>query len=377
VRLEQSKLGYLGFLGILGFLGYLATILNNSNLRWLHLFHLFFLFFLFFATSRRKLSSLHSLQVGQLSPELRGSSVSVQIAEPADLSVPIYLNQQIVFDSIAVIEDGFSRLSTIKTSTSESETDKLSLGGSIGASNVFALLGVSLSSEKGREVDSQEQTEKTQARVHTPTSLFAKLRLNLKERDLLKNVESQEDILQLDSGDFIEFRAVLGRNPLVETLESFKQLMEMAVAFDSSQSQRRSKSKRAQDPNAIIMQQLDSMLGALVQPDSVELIGKLKDVPAAKSVFTARLDYFVREDASETIDGEFRVLGKVTRVVIPDSGESINLLRKTTFRGFDRRLFDQLADAFVESGEMGIRFPELVTEIEGPAFQIIPVAIFA
>jgi hypothetical protein len=374
---SQNRLGYLGFLGILGFLGYLAALLNNPGLCWLHLFHLFFLFFAFFALPSRRTPSLHSLQLGQASPGLQQSSDSVvRITEPADISIPIYLNQQVVFDSIAIIEDGFSRLSTIKTSTAESETDKSGLGASIGASNVFALLGVSLSSERGKETGSQEQTEKMQERVHTPTSLFAKLRLSLKGRNLLRYIETQEDLEQLNSGEFVEFKALLKRNPLVETIESFKQLMEMAIAFDAMQGQRGSKGKRAQDPNAIIMRQMDSMLDALTQSNSIELIGELLDVPGVKSVLTARLDFFSQDDASEIIDGEFRILGKVTRVVAPDSGESINLLRKTAFGRFDHRLFDRLADAFVGSEEIGIRFPELITEVEGPAFQIVPVAIF-
>lgn len=371
---ERNRLGYLGFLG---FLGYLTAPLGNPGLRWLHLFHLFFLFFLFFAGSCRGSSSLHSLQVGQASPKLWEPSVSsVQIEEPADLCVPIYLNQQIVFDSIAIIEDGFSRFSTIKTSTSESQTGKSGLGASIGASNVFALLGVSFSGERGRETGSREQTEKTQERIHTPTSLFARLRLNIKERDLLRYVETQEDVLQLASGDFVEFTALLKRNPLVETLENFKELMAVAPVFDTGRSGSSARGKKAQDPNAVIMRKLDGMLSALTPSNSVELIGELLDVPGVKSVLTAKLDFFGQEDSSEIIDGEFRILGKVTRVVALGSDESINLLRKTTLRAFDRRLFDQLADAFVESEAAGVHFPKILTEIQGPAFQVIPIAIF-
>jgi hypothetical protein len=162
----------------------------------------------------------------------------------------------------------------------------------------------------------------------------------------------------------------------VDTIRSFKQLMEMAVVFEPQQGQKQSRGRRDRDPNTVIMRQLDGMLDALTQSNSIELIGELLDVPGVKAVLPARLEFFSRGDASEVVDGEFRVLGKVTRVVRLGSEESINLLRKTAFGGFRQQLFDQLADAFEGSQEIGITFPELVTRIEAPAFQVVPIAIF-
>ena len=44
---------------------------------------------------------------------------------------------------------------------------------------------------------------------------------------------------------------------------------------------------------------------------------------------------------------------------------------------FDKQMFNTLSDALASSQSAGVRFPELITEIEGPALQIIPSAIFA
>lgn len=300
--------------------------------------------------------------------------------QPTDLSIPIYLNQQVVFDLLAVLDDGFSRLSTIKTSASESETNKYGIGASIGVSNVFALLGVSFSGERGKEKGSQDQIEISQEKVHTPTSLFAKLRLKLQELKLLRSIDSSESLGELASGEFVEFRALLRKNPLVETIESFKQLMEMAILFQgenaSVQKGGQPKGKQSQNPNAALMKQMDVMLAALNQSNSIELIGELLDAPEVRAVLTARPDFFSQGSTAEIIDGEFRILGKVTRVVASDSGETIDLLRKTTFGRIDRRLFDELSQALVGMETVGLRSAELVTEIQGPALLVIPIAIF-
>jgi len=289
------------------------------------------------------------------------------------------LNQRIVFDLLAVIEDGFSQLSTIKTSMSDAETQKSGMGASIGVSNVFALLGVSFKGERGTEKGTEMQAEILEEKVHTPTSLFSKLRAMLKQQQLIKEIPTQEGSIEgLKSGQFIEFRAVLRKNPLVDTLEGFKQLMSVAVIFTGEQTKgakgRKPKGGRRQDQ--LIMQQLDGMLSALTESNSIELIAEVLDTPTIKAILSAELDYFKDRSASEIIDGEFRVLGKVVRVVQPDSGETINLLRKTSFGRFPRKIFDELANAFVEVEEIGIKFPELITEIEGPTLQVIPIAIF-
>jgi len=298
---------------------------------------------------------------------------------PSDLCIPIYLNQQVVFDLLAVFDDGFSRLSTIKTSTGETETNKYGMGGSIGVSNAFALLGVSFSGERDKEKGLQRQTEISQEKVHTPTSLFVKLKLKLQDRRLVRKIDSSEALVKLSSGDFVEYKAILRQNPLIDTLENVKKLMEMATLFASESARAnapKQKATRSQNQTALITRQLDGMLSALTQSNSIELVGELVDAPGAKSVLTSKLEFFSAGTASEIIDGEFHVLGKVTRVIQRDAPESINLLRKTAFGRLDQKLFEGFAEAIAGAEEAGLHSPEFVTEIKGPALLVVPIAIY-
>lgn len=94
------------------------------------------------------------------------------------------------------------------------ETSK---GLQLGRSNVFALLGVQLD-RMGTDHKEQAQTESTaQELIHTPTSLFARLRQELKEQ---KPIYEADCRFCPESGQFIEFTATLRRNPWVEFLEA-------------------------------------------------------------------------------------------------------------------------------------------------------------
>jgi len=294
-----------------------------------------------------------------------------------DLCIPIYLNQQIVFDSLAVFDDGFYRLSTIKTASGETESSKLGSGASIGVSNVFAFLGVSFSGEHGKEKEKQERVEVTQEKIHTPTSLFAKLRTGLQEKELLKFLKTTDEFENVENGDFVEFKAILHKNPLVDTIEVIKNFTEIARLFPSDKNLLEKTPQRGSKPknqSQEIIKQLDVILKALSQSNSIELLGELVSNPEIKVVLTTKSNFFNSGGETEIIDGEFLVLGKVIRVIRSD--ESINLLRKTTFGRFKEDTLNKLVSGFEGFENAGYRIPELITEIKAPAFQVIPIAIF-
>ncbi len=104
------------------------------------------------------------------------------ISSSRRLSIPIYLNQRIVFDLLAIVREGFSQLRTIRTSDTESQTNRSDLGGQLGASNVFAFWASDSKDPEGRNSKaSQNQQEVAEERVFTPTSLFSALRDGLIE----------------------------------------------------------------------------------------------------------------------------------------------------------------------------------------------------
>ena len=135
--------------------------------------------------------------------------VEEMIQDSLDLCIPIYLNQQIVFDLLAIIDDGLSDVTTIKTSVTDSERKSASAGSTIGLSNLLSLIGVSFSGNLNKENATGEQTELSKKKIHTPSSLFSKLRISLKEMNLVNELDTIEDFNKLESGMFVEFKAIL------------------------------------------------------------------------------------------------------------------------------------------------------------------------
>lgn len=317
---------------------------------------------------------------GREPEESQISALSELATASSDLPVPIYLNQRIVFDLLATLEDGFAQLTTVRTSTAATDVQGTEAGASLGTANVFALLGVTLGGAVEKRAGRTSATELSTEKVHTPTSLFAKLRNLLRERQLLHEVITADDIAGL-SGEFVEFRAVLRKNPLVDTMEGFKELMNLAFAVSEESpsgaaTQRKPHGKQV-DKNRIILSQMDAMVNALRSSGSIDLLAEIHGDEELRAVIVTEPSYFNDPSMSEIIDGEFRVLGKVTRVIAESSDEAINLLRKTSFGRFQQQILSQLTQGFGGAKDVGLNFPEMETTVHGPVMQVVPIAIFA
>ena len=305
----------------------------------------------------------------------------------SDLPIALYLNQRVTFDLLAVLEDGFTRMATIQTSSSNAETTGLEAGAQLGIANPFAFLGLSLGGKGKRDTIAKLEDLKTEQLVHTPTSLFAKLRRELSQRALIKTVnEELANFGELSPGDFVEFEATLRRSPLLIVLNTFLDLGQLAEVFDTQSrpagtgSERRRKGQGNQQAGGqqgnqipLLVRQIQGVRDAVTAAGSEDLIA---ECGPHRFVLTAERPFFVDPTMNDVIDGTFRILGKITRVVPKDADEGISLLRKTPLGNFGG-LVGKLETAFASLPEGGFTGQKVETEIRAPTLQVIPVGIYA
>lgn len=106
------------------------------------------------------------------------------------LIVPVYLNQKLVFDLLAMLQDGISTVKAINTTSgdSSSQNEKLSVG--FGLSEAFStLLKIDLSGSQDKSKSDTNSLETNEEKVHTPASLFFKLRNLLIEKNIYRNCQ--------------------------------------------------------------------------------------------------------------------------------------------------------------------------------------------
>ena len=297
----------------------------------------------------------------------------------SSLNIPIYLNQKVVFDMLASIEDGFSQFSTIQTSVERKTTSSGDASAEIGSSNVFALLGIKLKgSLKGEEAEKDSEML-SQQRVHTPSSLFQKLRSYLYQENLVRHLLNADMLKDLHPGDFIEIKGELSKNPLVSAIDSLIEVMELVTGFTETESSNQKKGhNRAQSNDKKTIEQIKAFSNGLQTESIVDLICRIEyEQSIVNCVLPVYHEYFFNRNMNELTDGSYKIFGKITKS-IPNSGESINLLRNTSFSLIKESVLDSMFAHFQSEDvqSSGIDLPDISTKINGPAIMVLPIAIF-
>ena len=286
--------------------------------------------------------------------------------------IPVYLNQSYVFDVLAMMEDGFSHVKSLKETQSEQHEKNSTVSGELGVSNAFALLGVKFGGGKELKAGNETSHESTEEKVHTPNSLFFKMRVRLHELEVIAS-----DLSEVKPGDFVEFSVTLRKNPMIHALENIQTMFRMAGIFEQQETQPSNKNRNSykapRSENDKMKELVNSFLEEM-NSGSYDLIGEIQDYSSIKVVVTLDRSYTDKNSLSDIIDGQYKVLGKVTKVTQNDEGEVINLLRNTSFALLPASTFDELASNFASMGDI---MPELFTEVKSPALQIVPICIFS
>ena len=195
----------------------------------------------------------------------------------------------------------------------------------------------------------------------------------------------------INPSDFVEIHGIFRPNPLADSLTIIDRLLGMMQLLGSvipnNTSRSTSRSQRGQNPptatRTIDKEQLKQMEqirkffsgilkdieGEQVKTFVVDFIG-LADYRAVSLLY---LDYLRDQTMKELSYKEYRMLGKVVRKLDKDETEVINLLIGTGLGSMGQQSLEQMLAGL--SAMPGMNLPEIQTEVEGPALEIVPIAI--
>lgn len=294
------------------------------------------------------------------------------------LMIPVYINEKIVLDMLAIIEDGFSTVSQVSyTEHKESSSQKnLSGGASTEVSLPFwsKLFKIDLQGDVSHTGNKENDESTTKEKVHTNVSLLSKFRGFLIEENLLN---TEFDISQMKIGDFIEIEGELQKNPLIECLDMFNNVFNMINIFsEEPKLGNKTKAKEQKTNEQKMFEQIKQFTDELKNSGTIDFVLSDKN---GEVVLSAQEQYLSNDNISEIIGGRFKVLGKVISVC-KDEGKSISLLRKTTLSIFSEEMLNQMLSGFQnidEEQQKQFALPKLKTQIDSPAIIVIPIAIYA
>ena len=290
---------------------------------------------------------------------------------PTHLMIPVYINEKIVLDMLAIIEDGFSMVSQVNSSEQKESTMRQTGDVSASTSLLNKLLKIDLKGEISHTGNIGESENISKEKVHTNVSLLSKFRTALEKEKLL---DTSSDISNMKIGSFIELEGELQKNPLIDYMEKIVAMFRMVDIFSDEPELGNKKNVALQKKkeNQTLKQNKD-FSNELKYSGTVDFI---LDGSGGTVVLSAQEQYLANDNISEILGGRFKVLGKVIAVCKDDSA-CIDLLRKTTLSILKDETLADIFAGFKSEDMQQFNLPELVTKIKGPAMIVIPIAIYA
>ena len=287
------------------------------------------------------------------------------------LMIPVYINEKIVLDMLAIIEDGFSMVSQVNSSEQKESTKGQTGSVSASTSLLNKLLKIDLKGEISHTGNVGESENVSKEKVHTNVSLLSKFRTTLEKEKLL---DTSSDISNMKIGSFIELEGELKKNPLVDYMEKIVSVLRMANIFSDEPELGNKKNVASQKKKENqTIKQIQDFSNQLMHSGTVDFI---LDGSEGTIVLSAQEQYLSNDNISEILGGRFKVLGKVIAVCKDDSA-CIDLLRKTTLSILKDETLADIFSGFKSEDMQQFNLPELVTKIKGPAMIVIPIAIYA
>ncbi len=289
------------------------------------------------------------------------------------LIVPVYLNQKLVFDLLAMLEGGIATVTAVSRSQNSNSGSEEKLSTGFGLSEAFStLLKINLSGQNSKVESDAKSASSSEERVHTPASMFFQLRNLLLEK---QHLPSNPGRALPEAGSFVEFRGFLKRNPILETIDSLAEMMELAESF---QLESNNPKERRGVPNfSSLRKQMMKFSESLKAGSTIDLTARAATSSQSfLAVITLETKFLNDPLMSDLVDGQFTVLGKVIRSVGVNE-EPINLLRKTALSKMPQDVVSKALKHLSDLGKnQGFAIPALETSISGPAIQVIPLAIY-
>jgi hypothetical protein len=292
-----------------------------------------------------------------------------------DLFIPIYLDTNTLLDILASIEGGFSVAEKITSSSADSKRSQQSGGGEFGVAAVFSIFKLNLKGESNRARERKTEESYSTERFHTYGSLLNKLRSILEDDGLLKEVTSNESWQSAKPSDFVEIQGKFVPNPLRKSMETLVEIIDFMFLREGLPKVKIPDNTSQNEMFKEIRNLIDG-LAKDFEPESTQTyIVELSGLPENRVVVKLFPEYIRDRSGRELPYGEFTMLGKVIRKI--DKGDAINLIQGSVFSSLSDEFTSKfLGDLYKGLEGSGIKIPQMIKSVNGPAIQIIPIAIY-
>ncbi|MCY6482972.1 hypothetical protein OW763_01200 [Clostridium aestuarii] len=301
--------------------------------------------------------------------------------------MPIYLNEKLLLSIYPIVIDGYIESKSIKSTKDKSNSLKISKDCKHQHSNDHKVSNNNKDHNKTKDLsetttdDSSgtlddkhaNKNELTIKKIYTKFYLFHDLRNTMINTNMLRHI-TELDIINnnIQSGEYVEFDSKITSE---STCNGIINLINIIHEYDSKELDKLLKNTETQNSltnYTIIERQLENFKKLLEMNDSDNIVMQFNK---CKAVLNIDKKCFYSRNIYDNSNFSCKVLCKVLRCI--NNNDSICLLDKTGMQDYYKDYIKSLDPYLDILKENNIVIPEnIITEITGPAIQVIPMGIY-
>lgn len=289
---------------------------------------------------------------------------------------PIYLDVPMLVSFAAAVQGGLALEAEVTAEKKGSGAASANASGKFSLSKLFQLLvDTSTSAELTASLSNESHETRKESKSYTEASIAIILYHQLQQSgDYIVKLENIEDIQKYTPGTLIEIAGTIEKNAVdavIDYLDAVDILSRMA--HPNTQPQVKGKgttqSKKPQSEIGIIRETLDQDRKRTPISNVVVRCSEPKDLNV---VVTLRTDNLRDLTLSELHRNNVRIVGKITRSI--EQGEAMSSFENYGMAMLSPQILNEIFSQITNTE--GIVAPFTDVQVEGSAFQILPLMIF-
>ncbi|WP_315119133.1 hypothetical protein [uncultured Clostridium sp.] len=305
------------------------------------------------------------------------------------IDTPIYINKNLIVDLHSILINGFIESRAVRFIEDRADLLKLQKGckNSEGLGkkksnndkdkNVSKDSSINYSEDFAAIFDNRNATknEISIKQIFTTFQIFFDLRDIMLEKNILKSIGNNNIMdYNIYPGEFIEFEGCISPT---SPLSQINTMIDIFEAYDCKDLDELLRNEDVDEPlnnYSVMLKQMKNLSACLNRNNTVNM---LMDCNSFTSVLNVNANNFSDKNAYmyDTAHCPCKVLCKVIRVI--DKNDHIDLLCKTCMSDYYVELFNQMKPSLDLLAKNNIILPrEFTTKIQGPAIQVMPLAMY-
>ncbi|MFU0824193.1 DUF6414 family protein [Clostridium sp.] len=270
--------------------------------------------------------------------------------------IPLYANESLLNNLFTVVVQQFAQIRTVTTRSQQTLRIATPLANIVKGPYIQGTCDIELINEFANQ--------RTEERISKIIVVLLETRGILEKNNLLKRLDSSNDINNLQENDYVEFKCILNKNPQIKQMEDIIRYMEMEHTFCPNNA----------SINSEILSRMKSSLEAWKNSNSLKFITAGLAGTNTRAIVPLQLRY-MQDSLDDIYNNYVTVMGKVVKGK-DRVDRNVDLSSHTYYDFLDDVHFKEFKEKFLKDAPIDGMYRNEFVNNEDSFIEVLPIAMY-